>query len=231
MTKSLLIFDIDNTLVASHAIYDEAYRLTSREILGEEFIMTKNPDGSIDPTFSKMSNPEILKNRAVQLGINPAEIDEKGFFARFDENAKQVAETADFVIFDGVANFLKNFINDRKLVILTSGSRKLQTTILERAGLSEYFDLLQSLFLGDYKSKQEAIEKIYQQNQTSIVAHFGDAPKDMTAIHNADIKASKVAVGVTVAGLSTPEELQKAGADFLIEAFDEATLRKLEKVV
>lgn len=231
MTKSLLIFDIDNTLVASYGIYDEAYRLTSRQILGKEFVMTKNPDGSIDTTFSKMSNPEILKSRVVQLGIDPAGIDEKRFFEKFDENAKQAAEIADFTVFAGVVNFVRALGNNRKLVILTSGSKKLQTTILERAGLSEYFDLSQSLFLGDYKSKQEAIEKIYQQNQTSTVAHFGDAPKDMTAIHNADIKATKVAVGVTFAGLSTSEELRKAGADFVIERFDDATLRELDKVV
>lgn len=231
MTKSLLIFDIDNTLVASYEIYDEAYRLTSREILGKEFIMTKNPDGSSDTMFSKMSNPEILRKRASQLEIKPETVDEKVFFERFDENSRQVVETGDFSIFEGVGDFIKSIANNRKLVILTSGSKKFQTTILKRAGLSEYFDLSQSLFLGDYTSKREAIEKIYQQNQTSIIAHFGDAPKDMSAIREANIGAKKVAIGVIVAELSTPDELIKSGADFIIEKFDSATLSDLEKVV
>lgn len=231
MIKSLLIFDIDNTLVASYGIYDEAYRLTSREILGKEFIMTKNPDGSSDTMFSKMSNPEILRKRAGQLEIRPETVDEKVFFERFDEISRQVVETGDFLIFEGVRDFIKSIVNNRKLVILTSGSRKFQTTILKRTGLSEYFDLSQSLFLGDYTSKQEAIEKIYQQNQTSIIAHFGDAPKDMSAIREANIGAKKVAVGVIVAELSTPDELRKAGADFIIEKFDSATLSDLEKFV
>lgn len=231
MTKSLLIFDIDNTLVASYGIYDEAYRLTSREILGKEFIMTKNPDGSSDIMFSKMSNPEILRKRAGQLEIKPETVDEKVFFERFDENSKQVVETGDFLIFEGVRDFIKSLVNDRKLVILTSGSKQFQTAILKRAGLSEYFDLSQSLFLGDYTSKREAIEKIYQKNQTSLIAHFGDAPKDMSAIREANIGAKKVAIGVIVAELSTSDELRKAGADFIIEKFDNATLSDLEKVV
>lgn len=231
MTKSLLIFDIDNTLVASYGIYDETYRLTSREVLGKEFIMTKNPDGSSDTMFSKMSNPEILRKRAGQLEIKPETVDEKVFFERFDEISRQVVETGVFLIFEGVRDFIKSLVNDRKLVILTSGSKKFQTTILKRAGLSEYFDLSQSLFLGDYASKREAIEKIYQQNQTSIIAHFGDAPKDMSAIREANIGAKKVAIGVIVAELSTSDELRKAGADFIIEKFDNATLSDLEKVI
>jgi len=231
MIKSLLIFDIDNTLVASYGIYDEAYRLTSREIIGKEFIMTKNPDGSSDVTFSKMSNPEILEKRTVQLGISPTMIDGKAFFEKFDENAQYFAEAADFVVFDGAANFVKSLSDKKKLVILTSGPRKFQTAILKRAGLVEYFDLSQSLFLGDYNSKPEAIEKIYQQNQTSIVAHFGDAPSDMVAIRKADIKARKIAIGVTVAKLSTPDELKEAGANFVIEKFDDTVLRELRKVV
>ncbi len=231
MIKSLLIFDIDNTLVASYAIYDEAYRLTSREILGKEFIMTKNPDGSLDTTFSKMSNPEILRKRVSQLEINPETVDEKVFFERFDENSKQVVETGDFLIFEGIRYFIKSLVNDRKLVILTSGSKKFQTTILKRAGLLENFDLSQSLFLGDYTSKREAIEKIYQQNQASLVAHFGDAPTDMSAIREANIGAKKVAIGVIVARLSTSDELQKAGADLIIEKFDNVTLSDLEKLV
>ena len=231
MIKSLLIFDIDNTLVASHGIYDEIYRLTSSEILGKEFVMTKNPDGSPDLIFSKMSNPEILKNRLDQLGIDISSVDEKHFFKKFDDNAQKVAEVSDFKIFDGVKNLVKELSRGRKLVILTSGSRKLQTTILKRANLLEFFDLSQSLFLGDYTSKREAIEKIYQQNQTSIVAHFGDAPKDMTAIHESNIDVKKIAIGVTIARLSTPEALREAGADFIIENYDSQTLSDLEKVV
>ena len=167
--NNLLIFDIDNTLVASYGIYDEAYRLTSKELLPHEFIMTKNPDGTPDTTFSKMTNPEILANRMNQLGINAAEVDEKKFFKRFDENAKVAAEIADFVVFSGAVNFLNKLSKDNKLVVLTSGSKKLQTTVLRRAGMAEFIDVEQSLFLGDYKTKTEAIEKIFSKNSDAKI--------------------------------------------------------------
>ena len=226
--NNLLIFDIDNTLVASYGIYDEAYRLTSKELLPHEFIMTKNPDGTPDTTFSKMTNPEILANRMNQLGINAAEVDEKKFFKRFDENAKVAAEIADFVVFSGAVNFLNKLSKDNKLVVLTSGSKKLQTTVLRRAGMAEFIDVEQSLFLGDYKTKTEAIEKIFSKNSDAkIIAHFGDAPKDMVAIHDAKINATKLAVGVTVAGLTTVKELQDAKADLVIEAYNNKSLEKI----
>lgn len=53
----------------------------------------------------------------------------------------------------------------------------------------------------------------------------------MSAIREANIGAKKVAIGVIVAELSTSDELRKAGADFIIEKFDNATLSYLEKIV
>jgi HAD superfamily hydrolase (TIGR01549 family) len=232
MKNALLIFDIDNTLAASYGIYDEAYRLTSGEVLGKEFIMTRHPDGSEDNTFSKKSNPEILEHRAMQLGIDPNSVDHSHFFKRFDENAKVAAETSDFVIFPGVPEFLKKLAESYKLIVLTSGSRELQLTVLRRAGIIDYFDIKQSFFLGDYKSKQEAIERAHQTNSSiEVVAHFGDAPKDMLAIKNADIPCKKIPVGVTVAKLSTPEELKKVGADLIIEEYNEPIYYTLIKVL
>jgi phosphoglycolate phosphatase-like HAD superfamily hydrolase len=228
----LIICDIDNTLVKSYAIYDEAYRLASREVLhGKEFIMTANPDGSPDTNFSKMSNPEILQLRLKQLGIDPATVDVEYFFKKFAEHAKDAAKTANFVTLEGVVETIKELSRTRKLVLLSSGSRGLQIEVLKRVSpdFLKCFDLAESLFLGEYETKTKAIESISRKIRASLVVHVGDAPNDMTALKDAQLDVPKFAIGVTASGMSTREDL--ARADFIIEKYDPETLKELEKII
>jgi HAD superfamily hydrolase (TIGR01549 family) len=221
--SKLFIFDIDNTLVASYGIYDEAYRLTSGELLGKEFVMTRHVDGTPDAGFSKLSNPQILAQKVQELGFPEDAVEPAAFFRRFDENAKVAAETGEFILFPGVDEFLCQAKEQGKLVLLTSGSRQLQLTVLRRAGLIGHFEVGSSFFLGDYRSKREAIEEASRKlPMPDEVLHFGDAPGDMRALQEAYIDSPKRAVGVTVAGLSTEEELVSAGADAVITSYGDA---------
>lgn len=225
MKNTLFIFDIDNTLVCSWGIYDEAYRLTSKELLPEEFIMTKNPDGTLDVMFTKMSNPEILENRLKQLGFKNDVVDQKKFFERFDIHAKATAETTDFIVYPGIIDFVKELSKMCDCVILTSGSRQLQLTVLKRAGLIDFFDIDKSFFLGDYSSKKEAIELAYSRSAgLKTVSHVGDAPSDMKAVKSADIRANRLAIGINVQRMVTEQELKLAGADMVIPEYNQKML-------
>jgi len=228
--KTLFIFDIDNTLLQSYSIYDEAYRLTSKELLGKEFIMTRNPNGTEDKSFSKMSNSEILLHRISQLKIDKSKINQQLFFKRFDENAKISAEKIQSFVYPKVKEVLEELSRKYKLIILTSGTKQLQSTVLKKVDLDKYFDLKNSFFHGDYNSKREAIERIYSKNKDcDTLVHIGDAPSDMKAIKLAKIESKKLAIGVTICGLVTKKELMEAGADLVIQSWKES--RKLQKVI
>jgi len=115
MSKNIIfIFDVDNTLVESHDIYDEAYKFTSKKVFDKEFIMTKNPDGSKNKTFSKMSGPEILNERLSQLGINAKHEDIRLFWKKLGDNAKKLALKMSFVIYPHVENFVGELAKEHK---------------------------------------------------------------------------------------------------------------------
>lgn len=233
MNKSIVfIVDIDNTLIDSREIYDEAYRLTSREVLGKEFIMSKNVDGTPTNKFSKMTNLEILQKRLNQLGITESVEEKKIFFEKFDKQATKLAKKMKINVYQGAAEFLKELATRYKLVVLSTGPRNLQLASLERSGIKRYFDISRSLFLGEFKSKREAIEKISSGNKAEIIVHVGDSPADMRAMKDARLRnVKKMAVGVIVQGFSTKEELILNGADFIIEKYSPDLSKKFITMV
>lgn len=223
----LVIWDIDNTLLQSYRVYDEAYRLTSRRIIGKEFIMTKNPDGTDDTEFSKMNNKQILEKRLSQLGINASTVDIGCFFKAFDENASFVAEQYVSEVYDGVHEFLEATHKDNIFVVLTSGTRNLQTIVLRKAGIIKYFDIENSFFFGDYKAKKNAIEELATRLRPKTIAHVSDSPSDMKATKEVQTQCKTLAVGVAACALVTEEELRNAGADYVIQTYRGRTAQEL----
>jgi phosphoglycolate phosphatase-like HAD superfamily hydrolase len=220
--RPLIVCDIDNTLLRSWGVYDKAYYLTSLELLGTGFIMTKNPDGTLDITFSKMTNGEILKNRLRQLGIDEKKVDEQAFFIAFDRNAEMAASLIPSCVFPGVETMLQELFSQARLVVLTSGTKLLQKVVLVKAGLDKYLDLDNSLFYGEYQSKRQALEFFAGRFIPASMVHFGDAPSDMRAALEASCEYDIMAVGTTIAGLVDEGELYMAGADLVLTHYDQA---------
>lgn len=221
------MFDVDNTLVQNWPIYDEAYRRTSLKLLGREFIMTRNPDGTEDRSFARLSNPQILGKRLNQLFINILAVDPAEFFAEFDRQAVEVAQDLPTNIYPGVERFLAG-LDGARLVLLTSGTMQLQFAALRP--ILNYFDLPSSLFCGGFKSKEEALEIIADEDVFRNFVHVGDAPSDMKASVTALVAArKKLSVGVVLSGLVTHAELGEAGADIILTEYSEGSLYTLRQ--
>ena len=231
MNKSVLfIFDIDNTLLESYDIYDEAYRLTSKEILGKEFIMTKNPDGSKDNKFSRLSNNEILEKRIKQLRIKKINSDE--FFSAFDKNAETLANKLKAKLYPWIKEFLSKLSKNYELIILSSGTKKLQISVLKNNDLVKHFNIKDSLFLGDFNSKKEAIEHIFNKDKKkTTLIHVGDSPNDMKAIKEANLSCKKIAIGVTLCGFVNKKVLLESGADLVINEYNAKNLNSIKKLI
>ena len=218
----LVIWDIDNTLLQSHKIYDEIYRITSSEVIGKEFIMTKNPDGSKDNGFTKLNNKQILEKRLIQLEINSSKINTEYFFEVFDKTALQVVEKYSSYVYPGVRELLENTYKKHDCILLSSGTRKMQTAIMEKAELIQYFK--KGLFFGEYETKTQVIEELILRFKPKIVVYLGDSPSDMKTMKKAQTTCKNIAVGVTVCGLVTAGELKKAGADYILNNYDKSSL-------
>lgn len=234
-TKDLMqisCWDVDNTLVRSHDYYDEGYRQASRKFFGpkNEFVMTRRPDGSPERDFSKLTTSELLERRLHELGIDSSQVDPVEFYRVLSEFAKDFVKKEEIYVYPGVEEVLAGMGERGKNIIITSGPRELQLVVLETTGLREHFNLGQSYFFGDYINKRQVLEKILQEPETESVVFFGDAPSEMAAVKQASYPEGKygIAVGVTVEGLSTAEELKAAGADEIIQAYSPEVLRELD---
>jgi phosphoglycolate phosphatase-like HAD superfamily hydrolase len=226
-SKAVVIVDVDNTLVCSHAIYDEAYRMTSRELYNKEFIMTSKPDGTADVDFSQKDNLTILHQRKNETRIR-SKVNPEAFFERFDAHAVALAKRLDFKVYHWVNQFLMELQKQYPLVILTSGPREFQLVILERAGLAGFFDIGRSLFLNEYSNEENGIEKISNSfSDSSTIVRIGDSIRNMLALKSARVEKDKIGVGVVVQGLSDRRRLRHAGADLIIKSYNEDILRKL----
>lgn len=223
--ERLIVFDVDNTLLTSHEIYDEAYLRTSRELLGREFSMTTNPDGSPDRAFSKMNNLQIFLRRLEQLGLSDAPVGLEQFFERFEEHAVDAAATLPFALFEGVGDFLNDMSRDARLTILSGGPERLQRTILQHAGVLQYFDMANARFLFNVLDKGAALSEMVEELGPEILIHVGDAPSDMQAVKVLQKPEQRMAIGVTIVGLTTNDELQAAGADLVLGSYVGATPR------
>ena len=211
--RTVLVFDVDNTLAKSWKIWDEAFLRASTSLLGQGFIMTCHPDGTDDVGFTKRSLQKMLDLRLDQLGLRLCDYDR--FYQEFDIHADQAAKEIPTEILAGVEDFICQFFGAR-MIILTSGTRRLQTAVLK--SLLPYFDIRRSLFYGDYASKQEALDQIAEELKPLNLVHLGDAPSDMQALHNMTATVpKKVAVGIAITAIVTPEELWESGADMVID--------------
>ncbi len=224
--KPIIIFDIDNTILTSYKLYDNLYKLTSRDIWNVEFAMTLNPDGSKDNAFSQLTNNEILAKRISQLGLDKSK--SGNFFKIFDKNYSKIKNTEHSIIFPNVDKLFDKLSNCN-LVLLSTGTRKIQIDLLFRFGILHYFNLEHSMFVGDFIDKKEAIESIWKRQKGSLIVHISDSPNDMSAVKQANIETARIAVGTTISGVIDKESLLNSGADYVVHDYSDKTINNLLK--
>lgn len=235
-TTSNILFclDQDNTLLTNRDGWDTAFMATSQALLGQSFRMTTTPSGKHDFKFSEKAPFEILQERMLQIGLDPKSISEKDFYDCLDHHGAAISYHGLAHLFANVDSLIEMLrqLTTMPLLIVSSGSRKMQTRVLKDLGLSESFDLEHSRFGQEFPSKTAALAHIANLENPRTLVYFGDSPSDMRAINSEKIRVEqRLAVGVTIAGLTQFEDLEDAGAKSILKSFNHTTLQCFKQFV
>ena len=200
MTKVLLLFDIDGTLLRADDATRQAVRKTFRDIFGIECSMQ-------GVSFSGRTDPGIFKDVALKLLGRPLRSKEfKQIIARYLELLPgELDRCESFRLMPGVAQLLP-LLSARKEIILGLETGNLEPAAylkLKRGGIDRYFSL--GGFGSDSDDRTElvrkGIERARNLNHETIpdenIFLIGDASHDIIAGRNAGINTIAVGTGHT----------------------------------
>jgi phosphoglycolate phosphatase-like HAD superfamily hydrolase len=213
-----VLFDVDGTLISSGGAGAASWRLAFEDLYGIPAEIGKYTDAG-------MTEPEVarLTFKAV-IGHEPSRQERARVMSRrLHYLPRTVAESRDFRVLPGVEETLDRLHAEGYLLGITTGGMEAAAHIkLARAKLGHYF------CFGGYGSDstdrseltRKAIERASMLLGEAIDAKetlvVGDTPHDVDAAHG----VGTVAVGVAT-GHFTKEELQDAGADYVLGSLEE----------
>ncbi|OHA18469.1 MAG: hypothetical protein A2664_00810 [Candidatus Taylorbacteria bacterium RIFCSPHIGHO2_01_FULL_46_22b] len=229
----LFAFDLDNTVFRNHDTWDRIFKETSLALFGVPLLYTRHVDGTLDTHFTSRNLRDTLSVRLQEAQIPEDALTFPTFLDRFNTEALRVRGPIKAEKFDGVDAFIEHVGDTRRFAtwrpaIVTAGDKCIQIRALEALKLLNRFDMSYSFFQGDKASKVEALAWIAQTLRPHALVYFGDTPADMQALcHPAVQVQEKIAVGVTVAKLVTPDMLRDAGAHLILDDFRNGAFQKL----
>lgn len=211
LSKKVVLFDIDGTLVSSRkAEYDEGQRYIKaiRDVTGKDvFVSPSRFAGMVDPQICRVILSENGFSEKMQENLLPKVIVRMGEI--YKAMKKQV------VLNTGVHELLRILFTSQSHVlgVLTGNVSSVGEEKLSVAGIKSYFT---DLFYADAcfdrsalaKSAVEACVNKYRLSSQENVLIVGDTPLDIECAHNAKAKSVGIASGVY-----SIENLSKAGAD------------------
>lgn len=213
-----ILFDIDGTLITTGGAGAVSWRLAFQELYGIPADIGMFSDAG-------MTDPEVgAKTFAAVIGHDPEPRELARVMAmRLKYLPQAVAESKGYRVLDGVEELLPRLVDEGYLLGLTTGGTDSAAHIkLARANLARWFTF--GGYGSDSTDRTELTRKAIERGgmllgmdldpQQALVV--GDTPLDITAAHGAG------AIGVGVAsGHFSAEQLQEAGADYVLESLRE----------
>jgi FMN phosphatase YigB (HAD superfamily) len=232
----LIVWDIDNTLLTNWEGWDRAFAGFGLYLTGMQFSMTKRSDSTFDSEFSKKTPWQLFQERLAEIGFSQNGLTEKDFYQALGVQYAHPDCQGCVKPFVGVRDFVRGVgrVTDRAMWVITGGPRQMQIRVLGEAGLLDRFDIKGSTFGGEFKTKRHALEQMAEVEEPASLVYVGDSPSDMHALCTTACglpRARKLAVGVTIAGLSTTEELRSAGANIVVDRFDPQTIGEIQSLI
>jgi phosphoglycolate phosphatase-like HAD superfamily hydrolase len=214
LTRSLVLFDIDGTLVRRTGPYHrQALVGAIRDVAGLETTTEGIP-------VHGMLDPDILNLMMSAAGIDSERA--AGLMPRILERAQEIYESAApdlrHCACPGVAAILDEFTRTGAVLALVTGNlTRIGWQKLHRAGLDTYF---QFGAFGEMAPTRGAlahlaINRARRENliePDSPIALIGDAPQDVQAARENGVLSIAVRTGVT-----PPGDLESAGPDLILD--------------
>lgn len=206
-----IIFDIDGTLV------------DSGPVLQPLFFKALEHEG-----FGDLATPESLNllvgvalHDGLRQNLGMSDEHSESFIEYFDGLYKEKVPSNSRLI-DGVEDMLNRLYNSGKtLTVATNGSTENAELLLEGCGIANYFTGIFGLTtLGALENKDDVIRRVLD------TLHIDDKRKAvMVGDRNFDIIAAREcgldSIGILSGGLGSREELEEAGAVFIVNSGSE----------
>jgi len=209
----LILFDIDKTLIKSSKGHSAAFSEAFKIVYGvDTTIDIINHHGMTDQQIII----EVLKKNGLDEQIIKSKLVE--CMKIMIDSFNKIVDTDEIVILDGVQELLEELKKHNVLMGLVTGNLEpIAKGKLKKAGLNHYFKI--GGFGSDDINRTNLVKLAIRRAEENFdfrfnnnVFLFGDAPQDMKAGKEANVRT----VGVTT-GIYSKEELENAGADFIID--------------
>jgi phosphoglycolate phosphatase-like HAD superfamily hydrolase len=213
--KTLVLFDLDDTLVAAHDIHVRAFR--------DAFAKVYGVDASIDEIYHAGLTVQSIIEKVLEL--HDVERDE-ALMKLHEANDIMAAhfEKRKIKVLPGVKKLLGKLKRNKDIIlgIVTGLTEKVASQILENADLGKYFQIKSFGDGTDYR--REVVEKAVASAMTPKVVIIGDSINDVEMAKVFNAKSIAVATGST-----TREQLKDENPDFLFDDLSET--EKIMKAV
>jgi phosphoglycolate phosphatase len=217
--RTAILFDIDGTLIESGGAGARAWRRAFEDLYGTSpDIWNYSEAGMTDPQVGRFTLASVL-------GREPATRELAQLLGRRQHHLpEEVARSEGYRVMPGVKELLPKLSEEGYLLgITTGGTEAAAHAKLERAHLNRYFHFGGYGTMSNTRAEliREAIARAAALAGRALerdeVLDVGDTPLDLDGAK----KARAVAVGVAT-GRFSREQLQEAGADFVLGSLEEA---------
>jgi len=210
----LVLFDIDRTLLQGHE-HPETFSFAFKAV----YEVNAEKDWE---TTQGMTDQQIIKKTLMEKGLNEEQIMSKmtqcieemvNYFRKtINKFSRRTAE--------GVGELLRELNNRNILLGLVTGNLEgIARAKLEQVGINQYFKV--GGFGSDDTNRTNLVKLAIKRAERGFGFKFnnnvfliGDSPRDIEAGKEAGVKT----IGVTT-GVYSEEQLEEAGADFVIKNF------------
>jgi phosphoglycolate phosphatase len=203
---NLYLFDIDHTMLDIDHIHEEAYKRMYDEIYNTEFRLCL-------PRGEERTTHNII--RCGLRGKIPGKEIEKQMGDAINHMVRlYISRVNPLFVHTNVGNVVDKLGESGVVGVFTGGSKAVSDIILKKSQLYGKFHHISTCDDASTRSGivEHAIEKSSLGRKFDKIFVIGDSPEDI----NAAKANNAVAVAVTL-GKYTKEELEKAGADIIIE--------------
>ncbi|MDI6603293.1 MAG: HAD family hydrolase [Patescibacteria group bacterium] len=211
--NKLILFDIDKTLVTSSKAHHKAF--------SEAFLKVYGVDTTIDIINSHgMTEQQIIIEVLKKNGL-----DEQTIKSKLQECMKVMIDSFnknidndEIIMLDGVKELLEELKNNVLMGLVTGNLEPIARGKLKKVGINHYFKV--GGFGEDDINRTNLVKIAIKRAEENFdftcnnnVFLIGDAPQDMKAEREAGVET----IGVTT-GIYSKEQLEDAGADFVVES-------------
>ncbi len=223
-TKTLILWDIDNTLLYTGGAGSMAMRRAFQDLYGVE-------DAFRRVEFSGRTDTAIFRDAARASGIDEQklEAEQERFLAAYIPHLESTLDEVKGALMPGIAGALAHFASSTgaRQGLGTGNFRRGGALKIERYGIAHYFPGTPGGFGEDSELRAQvigcAIERLANGTRPRVVV-IGDTPHDITAARANGAYALGVATGK-----DSVETLRAAGADAALK--DLSDLEQVSKLV